>query len=107
MGYRGRGSRGFYLGNGPFQDIPPWQRPGWVYGTGSGTTGAGDSYSCMRFPWLPRRWWTYPEATTGEAILPSAKQSKQIIEKQIAAAEEHIAALRRRLGELEPREKTN
>ena len=36
MGY-GRGSRGrgAYPGNGPFAHLPPWERPGWLYGRGS------------------------------------------------------------------------
>jgi hypothetical protein len=37
--------------------------------------------------------------------VPSAEQSKQIVEQQIAAAESYIATLRKRL-ELEPVEKT-
>ncbi|MFX0045497.1 MAG: DUF5320 domain-containing protein [Candidatus Hermodarchaeota archaeon] len=30
----GRG-RGRWPGNGPFRNLPPWQRPGWLYGPGS------------------------------------------------------------------------
>jgi hypothetical protein len=37
--------------------------------------------------------------------MPSAEQSKQIIGQQIAEAESHIAALRKRLAELESGEK--
>jgi len=105
MGYRGRGGRGYYPGNGPFRDLPPWQRPGWVYGAGLGVIGASDPYSCMRFPWLPRRWWAYPDTAISGPIVPSAEQTKQIIEKQIAAAEDYIATLRKRLGEVESSEK--
>ena len=33
---RGRGGgRGPYPGNGPFAHLPPWERPGWLYGPGS------------------------------------------------------------------------
>lgn len=104
MGYRGRGSRGCYPGNGPFRDLPPWQRPGWVYGSSAGGSSVIDAYSCASFPWLPRRWWAYPEANTGVTI-PSAEQSKSIIEKEITAAENHVEALRKRLIELESGEK--
>lgn len=36
----GRGRRqgrnqGQWPGNGPFSHLPPWQRPGWLYGPGS------------------------------------------------------------------------
>ena len=54
---------------------------------------------------MPRRWWAYPDTVTG-AVVPSAEQAKQIIEKQIAAAEDYIATLRKRLGEVESDEKT-
>ncbi|MHA2427197.1 MAG: hypothetical protein ACXADB_04130 [Candidatus Hermodarchaeia archaeon] len=33
---RGRGSgQGPWPGHGPFSHLPPWQRPGWLYGPGS------------------------------------------------------------------------
>jgi hypothetical protein len=105
MGYRGRGYGRNYPGNGPFRDLPPWQRPGWLYGTGAGVMAATDPYTCQRFPWLPRRWWASPNVRAGDIPVPSAEQSKQIIEQQIATAESHIAALRKRLVELEPGEK--
>ena len=39
-GNRGRGrgqgrNQGQWPGNGPFSHLPPWQRPGWLYGPGS------------------------------------------------------------------------
>jgi hypothetical protein len=104
MGYRGRGSRGYYPGNGPFRDLPPWQRPGWVYGAGALKNESIDSNSCARFPWLARRWWINPEVNTG-VLVPPAEQSKSIIEKEITAAENHIATLRKKLNEIESGEK--
>jgi hypothetical protein len=65
---------------------------------------ATDPYTCQRFPWLPRRWWAYTDAKLAETSIPSAEQSKQIIEQQIAASESHIATLRKRLVEMEPGE---
>jgi len=85
MGYRG-GRRGLYPGNGPFRDLPPWQRPGWLYSYGRGPGlgygyggfgygrglgyGRGVGYGywgarynptvCQKFPWLPRWWWANP-----------------------------------------------
>ena len=35
MGWRGRGAFGLWPGRGPFSYLPPWQRPGWLYGPGS------------------------------------------------------------------------
>jgi hypothetical protein len=105
MSYRGRGYDMYYPGNGPFRDLPPWQRPGWLYGTGSGATAVTDSHTCQKFPWLPRRWWAYTDVKLRQTLIPSPEQSKQIIEQQITAAESHIATLRKRLVELEPGEK--
>jgi len=75
MGWRGRGRSGLWPGAGPFSNLPPWQRPGWVYGYGRGMglgRGVGYGYGlrgapyspwvCQRFPWLPRWWWASPYA---------------------------------------------
>jgi len=35
MGWRGRGAFGPWPGRGPFSYLPPWQRPGWLYGPGA------------------------------------------------------------------------
>ncbi|MFX1562324.1 MAG: zinc ribbon domain-containing protein [Promethearchaeota archaeon] len=38
QGGRGRQqgrNQGQWPGNGPFSHLPPWQRPGWIYGPGS------------------------------------------------------------------------
>lgn len=65
---------------------------------------ASDPNSCARFPWLARRWWINPEVNTG-VLIPSVEQSKSIIEKEITAAENHIATLRKKLNEIESGEK--
>jgi hypothetical protein len=65
MGWRGSwgGWSGRWPGRGPFSNLPPWQRPGWLYGYGRGLgyvygLDSGFSpYTCARFPWLPRWWW--------------------------------------------------
>ena len=94
----------YYPGNGPFRDLPPWQRPGRNYRAGAGVMAAIDPYTCQRFPWLPRGWWAYTDVKP-EQTLPSTEQLRQIIGQQIATAENHIAALRKRLVEMEPGEK--
>ncbi len=106
MGYRGRGYSRKYPGNGPFRDLPPWQRPGWLYGAGAEVMEATDPYTCQRLPWLPRRWWTYTEVKQGQTLTPSCEQSKQIIGQQITAAENQIITLRKRLVEFESEDKT-
>ncbi len=106
MGYRGRGSGRIYPGNGPFRDLPPWQRPGGVYGAGRGYA-SGDPYACQRFPWLPRGWWADPNSQS--VYLPQAptpENERQFIESQITAAESHVKALKKRLDSLKVNEGT-
>jgi len=66
-GWRGRGWgwTGPWPGRGPFSYLPPWLRPGWLFGG----FGRGfrwwwgypyNPWVCARFPWLPRWWWAYP-----------------------------------------------
>lgn len=35
MGWRRRDRSGPWSGRGPFSHLPPWQRPGWLYGRGA------------------------------------------------------------------------
>ena len=67
-GWRGRGAgwAGPWPGRGPFSYLPPWQRPGWLFGFGRGFGRWLWAYPyypwvCARFPWLPRWWWAYPQ----------------------------------------------
>ncbi len=70
MGWRGRGWTGGWgwscpwPGRGPFSYLPPWMRPGWLYGFGRGWGlrwwWGYNPWVCARFPWLPRWWWAYP-----------------------------------------------
>jgi hypothetical protein len=46
--------------------LPPWQRPGWLFGFGRAFSRwlwgyPYNPWMCARFPWLPRWWWTYPQ----------------------------------------------
>ncbi len=118
MGYRGRGGR--YPGNGPFRDLPPWQRPGWVYGYGRGYGmgyGRGYGYTgdptrCARFPWLPRWWWSNPDYQ-GAVPVPPADASamgpvpdeRVYLQDQTKYLEQELAAIRKRLEELGSEEK--
>ena len=101
MGYRGR--RGRYPGNGPFRDLPPWQRPGWVYGYGAGRGYAADPTSCARFPWLPRWWWANPEykGTPHVPPVPSSGGERELL-SQISYLERELAEVRKRLKDIGP-----
>jgi len=111
MGYRGR--RGRYPGNGPFRDLPPYQRPGRLYGYGRGMgygrgygyysagygRGSVSPYSCARFPWLPRWWWDdpkygsswpYPPTPNTGAELDRLQTERMALEKDIEAMRRHV-----------------
>jgi len=113
MGYRGR--RGRYPGNGPFRDLPPWQRPGRVYGYGRGYSlgygrgygYTGDPTKCARFPWLPRWWWSNPDYQGAVPVPPAdvsamgpVPDERVYLQDQTKYLEQELAALRKRLEEL-------
>jgi hypothetical protein len=113
MGYRGRGGR--YPGNGPFRDLPPWQRPGWVYGSSRGYGlgygrgyYAGDPSKCARFPWLSRWWWANPTyqgtaqvPTTGDpTAVPTPPDERAFLNDQLKYLEQELTGIRKRLDEL-------
>ena len=99
-GYRrGRSVRGFWPGHGPFSNLPPWQRPGWLYGRGA----------C---------WWLYPYYTSAEpatlcqtpalSIAPftpfaprfTKEQETQMLEQQLTTLQAQLDAIKNRLAEL-------
>ncbi len=113
MGYRGR--RGRYPGNGPFRNLPPYQRPGRLYGYGRGMGygrgygyygagygrgyGSASPYSCARFPWLPRRWWDdpkdgsswpYPPTPDAGAELDRLQAERTALERDIEEMKRHV-----------------
>jgi hypothetical protein len=102
-----RGRRGRYPGNGPFRDLPTWQRPGRMYGYraeyGRGYGYIGDPTKCARFPWLPRWWWTNPDY---EGVVPlptptkTTLQEKQFLEDQVKFLEKELTAIQKRIDEL-------
>lgn len=87
MGWRGRGGgwTGPWPGRGPFSNLPPWQRPRWLYGYAKGlgySAGFGygyggaqyNPYVCQRFPWLPRWWWANPQTYGYPAPYPATQK---------------------------------
>ena len=100
---RGGGWGGRYPGRGPFSYLPPWQRPGWLYGRGA----------CW---WLfnPYLQTTIPKMSSVEQqtqispIVPTTptmptltkEQEKQMLEQQLGFVEAHLDAIRKRLEEL-------
>ncbi|RLI39741.1 hypothetical protein DRO69_13915 [Candidatus Bathyarchaeota archaeon] len=102
MGYnwrgRGGGWRGPWPGRGPFSYLPPWQRPGWLYGRGA----------CwwLLAPYLqtpiPQTSTTVPPTVPATPFMPTLTkdQEKQMLEQQVADLESQLSAIRKRLSEL-------
>jgi len=77
--------QGRWPGRGPFSYLPPWQRPGWLFGRGA----------C---------WWLFGPWTTWYPQVPPAPvtqlDEKTILENRLRWLEEEIRAVRKRLEEL-------
>jgi hypothetical protein len=87
MGWRGRGWAGPWPGRGPFSHLPPWERPGWLYGRGA----------CW-YMYGPYRG-TQPMKAEDEAAL--LKEQKTLLEDELKAMQETQKRIQERLKELE------
>ncbi|MGB9914830.1 MAG: DUF5320 domain-containing protein [Candidatus Bathyarchaeales archaeon] len=86
MGWRGRGWTSPWPGRGPFSHLPPWQRPGWLYGRGA----------C---------WYLYGPYTAvpplkAEDEAAVLTEQKAMIEEQLKAMQETLKKIQERLNEL-------
>ena len=86
MGWRGRGWTGPWPGRGPFSNLPPWQRPGWLYGRGA----------C---------WYLYGPYQTVSPIKPEdeaalLKEQKTLVEEQLKTMQETLKKIQERLEKL-------
>jgi hypothetical protein len=86
MGWRGRGMAGPWPGRGPFSNLPPWERPGWLYGRGA----------C---------WYLYGRTRTMPPIKPEDEatllaEQKTMIEEQLKDMQEALKKVQDRLNEL-------
>ena len=94
------GRRSRYPGNGPFREIPPYQRPGYLYG-GSvrGFTGT-DPSKCARFPWLARWWWADPYEEDSKEVSDLPSSEKEFLEAQLGYLNKELEQIKNRLEEL-------
>ncbi len=87
MGYgNGRGCRGFgnWPGRGPFSNLPPWERPGYLYGRGA----------CM---YLAQPVNTEPITKDTEVALLT--QQKNAVELQVKALQQTLEKIQAKLDE--------
>lgn len=89
---RGRG----WPGNGPFRDLPPWERPGWLYGPGACWT-LGYWRNSEGAPLLGTR----ISAIENQEVL---RQQRRILENQLKSLQDMIDAIERRMSDLEKEE---
>ena len=88
MGWRGRGWVGPWPGREPFNNLPPWQRPGWHYGRGA----------C---------WYLYGPYQAAVPLMKAEdeaallKEQKTLVEEQLKAVQETLRKIQERLEELE------
>ncbi len=78
-------------GNGPFRNLPPWERPGWIYGPGScWTLGAFGTPAAPNVPWAIQ--------TTDIALL---KSQKEALENQLNLLKQSLERIEERIREIE------
>ncbi len=71
---------GRYPGNGPFSNLPPWERPGWVYGRG-------------RCQWYPYGYPEYPAYGTKEEEIAALKNERSALQARLREIEERLKEL--------------
>lgn len=87
MGWRGRDQTSPWPGRGPFSNLPPWERPGWLNGRGA----------C---------WYLYRPQRTMPPIEPKDEvalltQQKAALEEQLKTMQETLEKIQDRLNEIE------
>ena len=87
--FRGRGrNQGNWPGNGPFRHLPPWERPGWIYGRGSCWYGVNSGVGSI------------PSATPQRESQILADQ-KGMLEEQLRSIQQRLAQIENRLSDLD------
>ena len=93
MGWRGRGWSGQWPGRGPFSYLPPWQRPGWLYGRGA----------CWHLPfsYLVDPYYAAPvPAMKPEDESRMLAEQRTLLEEQVKDLQEAMRRIEVRLEEL-------
>ena len=92
-GFGRAGGRSRWPGNGPFRNLPPWERPGWLYGRSS----------C---------WYTGYRPRAGSIVSPysvvsdlqSLQNQKELLEEQLKNLQDSLRNIEKRLSEIQEQE---
>jgi hypothetical protein len=84
-------------GRGPFSYLPPWQRPGWLYGRGACWWLYGPSYRAYSPDALPSRFLPVLKPEDEVALLG---EQEKVIEEQLKDMQEVLKKIQERLNEL-------
>ena len=85
-GNRGRGQ---WPGNGPFRNLPPWERPGWLYGRGS----------CWSMGYQPGVVPNVQSIPSND--LQTLQSQKNLLEIQLSSLQERLNEIEKRLQEIQ------
>lgn len=92
-GYGGSGERCRWPGHGPFRYLPPWERPGWLYGRGS----------CWYMGYRPSTGVGVPSFSAVSDI-QALQSQRDLLEKQIQSLQESLKNIEKRLSEIQKEE---
>jgi len=106
-GWGGRGRGGWFgpwPGRGPFSYLPPWQRPGWLFGRGacwwlSGQPAWYGQYAryppTYPSPYFSRSPYWYHATPSLEDEIAALEESKKELEEELRGVEARIEELKR------------
>jgi len=89
-GYGRSGDRGRWPGNGPFRNLPPWERPGWLYGRGS----------CWYMGYRPGVGLGVSPFST-VADIQTLRNQKELLEEQLKNLQDNLRSIEKRLSEMQ------
>jgi len=101
-GWRGRGSFGPWPGRGPFSHLPPWERPGWLFGRGACQSLFGPPLGYGQYPPGAVPYWfqTQPYGPPRpEDEVTALEESKKELEEGLKGVEARIVELKKALEE--------
>ncbi|MFX1369323.1 MAG: hypothetical protein ACFFAY_12065 [Promethearchaeota archaeon] len=91
---RGRGAgigRGRWPGNGPFRNLPPWERPGWLYGPGS-------CWTLGYRIWSPQ---DIPLGVTPDTERRILENQQEMLQQNLESIQNTLKTIQERLAKLE------